>query len=183
MVLCANAQEGGFSLPPDTVNFAEPSPYIDSGEKPPKARLFSGRPGKAALYSLILPGAGQAYNKRYWKVPIVWGVMGGVGYIMYDNIQIYKDYKFRYEQALINGSDPDNEYTTEQLRLLRNQSNKNRQLTIFLFAFAWMANSIEAYTDAHLMEFDIDEDLSIEILPPGYDLNTGSLGMGISFRF
>ena len=179
----ASSQEGGFSIPPDTLAFSEPPPYSDVKEKAPKNRLFSGRPGKAALYSLILPGAGQIYNKKYWKAPIVWGALGGMGYWMYFNIDQYNDYGSRYEQALKDGADPEGQYTTEQLRLLRNQANKNRQLSIFLFALTWVANSVEAFTDAHMMEFDVNEDLSIVITPAYYDAYAGTTGIGVAIRF
>ena len=175
-------EQGGFSVPPDTVDYDTYDSY-PSDENAPKARIFAGRPGKAALFSLILPGAGQAYNKRYWKVPIVWAAVGGMGYVMHYNIQQYNDYKSRYEYSLENGSDPDGQYTSEQLRLLRNEADKNRQLSIFFFALVWVANSVEAYTDAHLMQFDISDDLSLELLPPSYDQYSGSTGIGVAIRF
>jgi hypothetical protein len=92
-----NAQQtGGFYPETDTV------PELDVDYIPKvKTRMFAGRPGKAALYSLIIPGAGQAYNKKYWQVPIVWGAVGTVGYFVIDNSKEYRDLRDAYRERLI----------------------------------------------------------------------------------
>jgi hypothetical protein len=171
----AQPQQSGFEVPLDTVEEIDLE-YIPKT----KANLFAGRPGRAALYSLILPGAGQAYNKKYWQVPIVWAGVGAMGYVMVTNIKDYKGYRDQYHEFLHaeledRGVVLDPEYgyrgastipyTKEQVRLKRNDQNRLRQLSIIGFAAVWIANSAQAYVSAHLLEFDIDEDLSFHLLP------------------
>jgi hypothetical protein len=174
----AHAQEQlqGFEVPPDTVQ------EIDLEYVPKtKAGLFAGKPGRAALYSLILPGAGQAYNKKYWQVPIVWAGVGAMGYVMVTNVKDYRGYRDQYREFLLadiedrqvvldpkyglRSEDPYIPYTQEQTRNLRDAQNRYRQLTIIGFAAVWIANSAQAYVSAHLLEFDIDEDLTLHLLP------------------
>lgn len=158
---------GGFYPELDTV------PEIDYEYVPTtKAKIFAGRPGKAALYSLILPGAGQAYNKKYWQVPIVWAGVGTAGGIMIFNIDQYNKFRDAYRERLIaemEDRDPTDDYvgqyTTPNLLNLRDQSNRYRQMSIFIFALAWIANSAQAYVGAHLKEFDVSDDLSLEFRP------------------
>ena len=163
----ASAQVDGFSTQGDTV--AAPPEYQEI-EEGPKANIFEGRPGRAALYSAIVPGAGQIYNGSYWKAPVVWGIVGAMGTVMAFNIDLYKEYDQRYKDAVIADQegmpnpDPDN-LSSDQLFSLRTQADKNKQLSIVVFSFIWAGNAIEAYVDAHLKEFDISDDLSLKFRP------------------
>ena len=86
-------QQDGFSVLPDTIPEVEQTgPLV----KEKRGSIFSGRPGKSALYSLIIPGAGQIYNKSYFRVPFVYAALGGVGYLMISNSQKYKCYRDAY---------------------------------------------------------------------------------------
>ncbi len=170
LMIVLHAQDtGGFYPEPDTV------PDIEFEYVPTvKTNMFAGRPGRAALYSLILPGAGQAYNKKYWQVPIVWAGVGTVGYFMFDNIDTYKLYRDAYRERLlaelemrepIENTLIFGRATTDQIRNERDRWNRFRQMTIFAFALTWVANSAQAFVGAHLKDFDISDDLSLEILP------------------
>ena len=177
MVVCSQAfaqgtgvvgPETGFTVGPDTV------PEVDADFVPTeKVKLFSGRPGKAALYSLILPGAGQAYNGKYWQVPIVWGAVGGMGYLVIENTKMYNGYKEAYRDYLIaemEGTAPEIDPKfdgggAQQTLNYRNQWNRYRQLAIIGFAAVWLAQSAQAYVSAHLQQFDIGDDLSMQIIP------------------
>lgn len=157
---------GGFYAEPDTV------PEIEYEYVPTtKANIFAGRPGRAALYSLILPGAGQAYNKKYWQVPIVWAGVGTAGGIMLWNNKQYKRYRDAYRGRLIAEIEmvpPEDEfldYSTSDILNYRDQTNRFRQISIFVFALTWIANSAQAYVGAHLKDFDVSDDLSLEIIP------------------
>ena len=139
--------------------------------KEKKGSIFTGRPGTAMMMSLVIPGSGQIYNKSYLRVPFVWGAVGGMGYLVYKNTQIYKCRSEAYEAA-IDGVPFENcddwkaneglEDITDQstLRILRDEANEARQLSIVGFVLVWLANGVDAYVDAHLKEFDIDDDLS-----------------------
>jgi len=181
----STCQREGFSIEPDTVvTFDDDVPTVEG----PKANIFEGPPGRSALYSLIVPGAGQIYNGSYWKAPIIWGLMGTMGTVMAYNINAYKDFDTRYTNALTQelagepNTDPGGLSST-QLFNLRTQANKARQLSIVLFSFAWIGNSIEAYVDAHLKEFDVSDDLSIRIKPIKFDGGPSIAQTGIVIRF
>ncbi len=167
------------SLPP----YGEP----DSGPKV-KTNLFEGRPGKAALFSLIIPGAGQIYNRSYWKAPVVWGVVGAVGSVMAFNIDQFNDLDDRYKAAVQAEIDmepnPDpGGLSSSQLFDLRTEANRNRQLSIVIFSFTWIGNAVEAYVDGHLKEFDISDDLSMRFKPIGPGDGPVIAQTGVAFRF
>jgi hypothetical protein len=184
MSISALAQDGGFAVEPDTVEQIDG--YV---VKAPKARMFTGRPGKAALYSLILPGAGQIYNKRFWKVPLVWGAVGGVGFVMVDNTKQYKLFRDIYRDRLIADMEDmpyADDYTflnNEQIRNERERWNRYRQMSIVFFALSWIANSAEAFVDAHLMEFDTSDDLTIQLRPADFDPAIATVQTGIVVKF
>ena len=134
--------------------------------------LFSGRPGKAALYSLILPGGGQFYNKRYWKIPLVYAALGGVGYLLYDNNSIYQEYKQLYIDNL----------ETPSASLYYNYYNRakqNRELAIFAVIGVHLFNVFDAYIDRHLIDFDMDDDLSLQLRP--YPDGQSPLGLSLVY--
>jgi hypothetical protein len=157
-----SAQHEGFYPEQDTVEEIE-ADYVPKI----KTKMFAGRPGRAALYSLILPGAGQAYNKKYWQVPIVWAGVGTAGYFMYDNTKEYNRFKEAYKNSILGEPvDPEIAFlTTDQLRVYRDKWNEYRQISIFVFAATWIANSAHAFVSAHLKDFDISDDLSMQVLP------------------
>ncbi len=133
-----------------------------------KGSIFSGRPGKAMVMSLIIPGTGQIYNKSYLRVPVIWGAVGGMGYLVHYNTQQYNCLKEAYE-ASIDGVPydfPDHcKYdgitNSAQLKELRDNANEARQLSIVGLSLVWLANGIDAFVNAHLKSFDVDDDLSV----------------------
>lgn len=124
--------------------------------------LFSGNPGRAALYSLLLPGAGQLYNRRYWKIPIVFAGLGAVGYLFYENNKDYQDLKQEYVDNIDNpvGQTKYPYYI---------QAKKSREQSIFAVIGVHLFNVFDAYIDRHLIDFDMDDDLSIRLntMPDG----------------
>ena len=145
------------TLPIDSSLLIDPA----SGQKYPN-------PKKAAILSLALPGAGQVYNKRWWKLPFVYAALGGVVYAIDYNSGLYK----RFREALIlERADQPHEFSglsigTEQALLnKRDEFDKNRQLAyVGLFA-VYALTAVEAFVDAHLKNFDIDEELGFELRP------------------
>jgi hypothetical protein len=146
-------------------------------------------PSKAAKYSTILPGLGQAYNKKYWKIPLVYIGFGTIGYFTNWNNNQYKFMKTCYIH--LNDSD---ETTTDYLKLkgtdrfnFNNESDvkyvnsiiikrqavfkRSRDLLIIsMFAF-YALNIIDASVDAHLFNFDIGDDLTMDWQPSMYNIN------------
>lgn len=164
---------------------------IEASKK--KGGIFSGRPGKAMLMSLVIPGAGQIYNKSYLRVPFVWGAVGGMGYLVHVNTVEYQCRKTAYE-ARIDGiayvppctnCDPDLELITDpsRLRILRDDANEARQLSIVGFTLVWLANGVDAFVNAHLKEFDLDDDLSIRIGTKSDNDPYNPMRMGIFVQF
>ena len=141
---------------------------LKSKEK--KGSIFSGRPGKSMVMSLIIPGAGQIYNKSYLRVPVIWGAVGGMGYLVHYNTVRYNCLKDAYAASVDHlpytfpdhCSEFDGITNSSQLKALRDQYNNSRQLSIVGLSLVWIANGIDAFVNAHLKEFDIDEDVSIK---------------------
>ena len=128
---------------------------------PPSDRPWSKRnpawpkPTHALRYSLILPGLGQAYNHSWWKVPIATGAVGTAIFFVVRNQRLYKDARDRFR------ADPDN--LTAQAN--RDAYLQNRDLSILLGGLAYTLVAIEAYVHAHLMDFEISDDLALRMQP------------------
>ena len=139
-------------------------------------------PKKAAIRSAILPGLGQIYNKKYWKLPIVYGALGTCAGIFFYNLGNYKDTRFAYKvkyNMRVNRTDsasfasikPDLKPLTEQsLRFYRNQFRRDIDYSMLVFLFLWGLNVVDASVDAHLKSFDVSPDLSLRIKPGYSDL-------------
>ena len=164
--LLMHAQEVNPTIAADTI-----TADTQKMAKVKKSSIFSGKPGKAMIMSLIVPGTGQLYNKSYIRVPIVWGAVGGMGYLLHYNTQQYNCLKDAYK-ASIDGepytfpkhcSSYEGITNPNQLKLLRDEANEARQLSIVGFTLVWIANGIDAFVNAHLKEFDVNENLSIDI--------------------
>ena len=138
-------------------------------------------PYRAGLYSLLIPGAGQIYNKRYWKAPLVWGAIGGMIYLIDTN----KKQKDRFETAYgLRVIGEEDEFlgiisSAEGIKRYRDQYDKWLQQSYIGLLGVYALNALEAYVDAHLKNFDISEDLSIRISPVLGNAQSGSL-YGIS---
>lgn len=153
--------------------------------KPSKVRVKN--PKKALYYSLILPGAGDIYNKRYWKLPLVYGGIAGVAYGIQWNTRLYN----RFQTALsLKRQGLEHEFSNTSLdnvTALENRRNfydKNRQLSYIGMVGVYGLQAIWAFVDAHLKDFDMDEDISFIRLKPNLDVYgpTGEpiYGIGIS---
>ena len=136
-------------------------------------------PKTAAIRSAILPGLGQIYNKKYWKLPIVYGAMGFSGGIFLFNLSQYKDTRFAYrvkynmrvfktDSASFDDIRPDlRPLSEESLRFYRNQYRRDIDYSAIVFILLWGLNVVDATVDAHLKPFDVSPDLSLK-LKPGY---------------
>lgn len=136
-------------------------------------------PRKATLRSLMIPGWGQIYNKKYWKVPLVYGAIGFPAYLFFDNRKWYN--KTRYALSIVVNERYDNldsmAQLDPQLRALvdrkaqgslvnyRNQFRKNMDYSILFTLLMWGINIVDATVDGHLKEFDVSEELSLHVKP------------------
>jgi hypothetical protein len=150
-------------------------------------------PRKAAIRSAILPGLGQIYNKKYWKVPIVYAALGITGYIFVDNLKTYQDlrtaYLGKYNARVFHDSTEYNKIkqrylpiSEESLRAGRDQFRKYIDYSALFFIAFWGLNVVDAVVDAHLKAFDISPDLSMKVRP-NYNLLTRTKGISLVFNF
>lgn len=121
----------------------------------------------ASVMSAILPGAGQVYNKKYWKVPIIYAGLGGFGYLFYVNQQKFSYYSKNLKAEYDNDANTINEsgYSGTQLQTLKADYRKSRDLGIIGCAVFYALNILDANVDAHLTTFDVSDDLSLELRP------------------
>lgn len=124
--------------------------------------IFKGKPGKAALYGLLIPSGGQIYNKKWWKVPLALGIDGALIYVVVDNKRNYKEAQDLLTNTL--KADP----TSPLISRIREQRNYFRKWSeyswIWLFG-GHLFTVIDAYVDRQLMDFDVSPDLSLETNP------------------
>ena len=153
------------------------------------AKRFS--PRKAILYAAILPGLGQVYNKKYWKLPLVYGGFYFIGYYINAYNNIYTKYKghlfYNLEHGLsgTNAENPDVKLTTGQLRNIVDKARRERDLMVILMGGMYLLQMVDAHVDSHLKEFDLNPNLQVSIKPTmQQDLMTGTTtGMTLVFRF
>ena len=142
---------------------------------------------KATILSAILPGAGQIYNRKYWKAPIIYAALGGLGYWAYTN-QV--QYKF-YSNNLLYANDDDEttiptvNYSNTDLITQKKYYKKYRDLAIIVGVGVYIINIIDANVDAHLKTFDVSDDLSLQIKPyTNIDYNSKlQAGVSLKLRF
>ena len=134
------------------------------------------KPGIAIRRSAILPGWGQYTNKKYWKIPIVYGALGTTGYFFFRNLHQYKDAKNALRLATDGNPANDDQikepyYTVrfqpDRIRSFRNQVRQNVDYSVLFFIIFWGLNVADAAVDAHLKTFDVSDDLSLQV-KPGY---------------
>lgn len=140
------------------------------------------RPSKAAFYSAILPGLGQAYNKKYWKIPLVYGAIGTSMYFYLDNNKKYHSYRDAYKKRLL-GLPDEYEYLDDS-RLIAAQRfyQRNRDLSLLVTIAFYVLNIVDANVDAHLTQFNVSEKLSLA--PDIYQNEfTAKPNIGLTFNY
>jgi hypothetical protein len=153
-------------------------------------------PRQAAIRSAIFPGLGQIYNKKYWKLPIVYAAMGISAGIFFYNLNNYRDTRFAY-QAKYKASLPvpqrdSTDYfkikpdllplSQESLRFYRNQFRRDIDFSAIFFIVMWGLNVVDATVDAHLKGFDVSPNLSLRI-KPGHSDMAGTNGVSLVLNF
>lgn len=145
-------------------------------------------PSKAAFYSAVIPGLGQLYNKSYLKIPLVYGGMGTSLYFYIDNQKKYNRARDEYKLRLRGIDQTDNpkvgRYTKEQLISVQKTAQRNRDLSLFISIGIYILNIVDANVDAHLQQFNVDEDLSFKpTLEYNPVLHQNHLNFNLSYRF
>ncbi|MFV8370218.1 DUF5683 domain-containing protein [Flavobacterium sp. LB2R40] len=140
-------------------------------------------PAKAAFYSAVLPGLGQAYNKKYWKIPLVYGALGTSIYFYIDNNRKYNQYRDAYKSRL-EGYVTDDLAFLDNNRLIAGQKfyQRNRDLSALVTLAFYALNILDANVDAALIQFNVDENLSVRpvLYPNDVTLKTN---VGLTFNY
>lgn len=140
-------------------------------------------PAKAAFYSAVLPGLGQAYNGRYWKIPIVYGGLGVGIYFYIKNDDQWNRYRDAYKARLAGREDEFmGRLSTDALIRAQEVYRKNKEISILVTAGIYVLNIIDANVDAHLQQFNVSEDLTLK---PNMRMDnyTGKSQYGLSLNY
>jgi hypothetical protein len=152
------------------------------------------KPRLATRRSLILPGWGQAYNKEYWKIPLVYGALSIPTITFIYNNNIYKEARFAYDarfKATVDGGSDSTDFKTLEFRYqkadinaiqtLRNAARRDRDYSILWFLVVWGLNVADATVFGHLKDFDVSNDLSLNV-KPNFNSNTRTPGLSFTFK-
>jgi len=150
---------------------------------------ISHSPKKAAIMSTCLPGLGQVYNKKYWKIPIIYAGLGGAGYAIAWNNKKYQDFRKAYiarTDTLSSTVDPYPRYSDANLLDLRNYYRHNLELSIIVVTAIYVLNIVDASVDAHLYDFNISDDLSMRVQPSIWNFSVSNQfigGLSVTINF
>jgi hypothetical protein len=178
----------------DSVAFAHDSTIVIEKKKDStiKKRVFS--PRAAAIRSAILPGLGQIYNKKYWKLPIVYGALGVTAYIFFDNLKTYREYRFAYKARILASTSPYDStlynqlkpeyklYQPASIRTARDEFRRYIDYSTLFFILFWGLNVVDATVDAHLKGFDVSPDLTLKIKPYIPTANTFGISLVLTTK-
>lgn len=172
-----------FSENPQNEIVHESNPVVDI-----LTDTLKNRPNTAAWYSAALPGLGQAYNKKYWKIPLIYSGGVVIGYYINYNHQLYKQYR----DGLLALIDKDDRTVPFDPRLDQNDYQRatdywrrNRDLLMIGTFLLYLMNIVDAHVDAHLSSFTVDEDISFR-LEPSFEqtaMQTNLIGLSLKLRF
>jgi len=183
---------------PDSLPPPPPAPLLIIGDTA-DAEVLEKRPGfvkriwtkdypnprTAVLLSLALPGAGQIYNKKWWKLPIVYGALGGFAYAEVTNIRQYRALRDNYKWLVDDDPNtnptefPYTELDATSMRRYRDQWRRYVEMTTVGLGLVYVLAATEAFVDAHLTRFDVSDDLSLRIRPSLQATPDNGLAFGI----
>ncbi len=177
---------------------------MDSAQRvlPKAKKRFIPNANKATWLAIAFPGAGQIYNRKYWKLPIVYGGFVGCAYALNWNNKMYKDYSQAYLDIMdddpgtksyedflpLNSSIAGQEERFKEIfRKRKDMYRRQRDLSIFAFMGVYLLSVIDAYVDAELSDFDISKDIGLKVEPAifndGNTKNFNSVGLQCSLKF
>jgi len=187
----------GFTSQAQTVTAGPDSVQVTTKAAPDTARMTERlfgmrmtRPKKATLLALMLPGAGQVYNRRWWKLPLVYGGLGGVGYGLFFYQTRYKEYVNGKDQYLnsnpriafgdLSGDNVSQETSIDNIQRGIVFYRRNRDTFIAYTALVYGITVLDALVDAHLRDFDISDDLSLRVQPALLPTQSIAPGAGLA---
>lgn len=202
MILDEQQKVANLEATVDTAALALKSDSAMNAMTPETKPKFIPNINRAIWMALIIPGGGQIYNRKYWKLPIIYGGFVGCAYALTWNNKMYKDYSqayldimddddttVSYEDFLPSGYDISSrlEYLQNLFKKRKDYYRRYRDLSIFCFIGVYILSVIDAYVDAELSDFDISKDLSLSIEPAIFNDGRGrapnALGLQCSIKF
>ncbi|URM38030.1 DUF5683 domain-containing protein [Flavobacterium anhuiense] len=170
-----------------TTIFAQEKNKIVSKDSLKSKTIDPLRPAKAAFYSAVLPSLGQIYNKKYWKIPLVYGAIGTSTYFYIDNQKKYNLYRDEYKNRL-EGKKSDSEFlarlSESQLTTAQKEYQRYKDLSALFIVGFYVLNIIDANIDAALSQFNVDERLAFKpaVIKNDITLNT-NFGFALNYSF
>jgi hypothetical protein len=147
-------------------------------------------PKYAVIRTAVLPGWGQITNKKYWKLPLVYGALGTTAYIFFRNIKQFKEANASYKNA-VDGIDSNNYLIPEpyysvlsqpdRIKNFRNEVRQNVDYSVLFFIAFWGLNVVDAAVDANLKTFDVNDNLSL-LIKPGYSQIANTNGISLILK-
>lgn len=172
--------------------FKTENPVLKSKKtkKTEPGKITDHSPRKALKLALFLPGSGQIYNKKYWKMPIVYGGFAACTYFFIENRSQYLRYRDAYRLEVDENPDTQSEFadqniTPQGIAQRRDQHKQWMELSIIGIGATYLLQVVDAYVDAHLFDFDVSDDLSMSWQPnfqPGLN-TTRTMGVKLSLNF
>jgi len=180
------------NYPTDSISAVTPKSeievYTDIQESNARDSTMKYNPTKAGLYSAVLPGLGQYYNKKYWKIPIVWGGIGtGVGVVLWNQKQ-YNRYRDAFI-AQLNGQPHEFSdipgISAEALGRTQDRAKRQRDYAIAITGLVYILNIVDAVVDAHLYEGRKDPDLALKptVIYDEFGKQNSKAGLSLSYNF
>ncbi|WP_313111017.1 DUF5683 domain-containing protein [Aequorivita sediminis] len=151
----------------------------------PKVEYNPLAPAKAAFYSAVIPGLGQAYNKKYWKIPIIYAGMAAGVYFYKQQDDDYNRFRDAYKRRLAGYTDDEFQgISNDRLINAQKSAQRNKSYSIIVTLGFYLLNVIDANVDAHLQQYEVSEDLSLQ---PSLNYNQFNAkpqyGMSLTYRF
>ncbi len=151
----------------------------------PKEEYNPLAPAKAAFYSAVIPGLGQVYNKKYWKIPIIYAGMAAGIYFYKQQDDDYDRFRDAYKRRLAGYTDDEFQgISNDRLINAQKSAQKNKSISIIVTVAFYFLNVVDANVDAHLKQYEVSEDLSLQ---PNFDYNQFNAkpqyGMSLTYRF
>ncbi len=151
----------------------------------PKEEYNPLAPSKASFYSAVVPGLGQVYNKKYWKIPIIYAGMAAGIYFYKQQDDDYDRFRNAYKRRLAGYSDDEFQgISNDRLINAQKSAQKNKSISIIVTVAFYLLNVVDANVDAHLRQYEVSEDLSLQ---PNFDYNQVNskpqYGMSLTYRF
>jgi hypothetical protein len=149
-------------------------------------KKFQPDPKRAGLYSALIPGLGQCYNRQYWKMPIVYAAMGTTIYLVVTRNNEYQRYRKAYVSRIADEANSDDEFqgilSTAAIKQYQDEAKQNMDMMVVFTVIGYAGQIMEAIAGAHLRNFDISKDLSMQFRPVLTPVNTLGIGLVVNFK-